>query len=453
VLGQNHTEEILRDHLDRHACQVELGTALYSIQPESDHVLAHVLKKDGDQEAVATIKCRWLIGTDGARGVVRKQLGLLFDGETLGVTQHLVVGDIEIKGLDRKHWHYWGDMGNILVMLRPTEDDNIYFLLLGGHLDHAKIVAERAELERVLRVGTGRTDIELGRVRYLAEYRPHVRMAETFRKGRVLVAGDAAHIHTPFGGQGLNSSIQDAVNLGWKLSLVEKGIATPSLLDSYTEERLPVIAEMLKKSTELYNVAARAQSDGTYSEKAWYRGGELHMLGVNYRWSSIVADERTLKEETPGDPYGVLASGVCDVVRAGERAPDAPGLIVLRPGVGTGPQQETTSLFNIFGPSYHTALIFSDGTEKAEQMVSHLGAYPPELLRKVQVYGDGIHSQATSDNADVSVVDRDGRAHGGYQVRKDEFLVVIVRPDGVIGGIVRGTEGVMRYFGGVFAAQ
>jgi len=325
--------------------------------------------------------------------------------------------------------------------------------MLGGHLDHAKIVAERTELERVLRVGTGRTDIELGTVRYVAEYRPHVRMTETFRQGRVFVAGDAAHIHSPFGGQGLNSSIQDAVNLGWKLSLVEKGVAAPSLLDSYTEERVPVIAEMLKKSTKLFNDAARAKGDGTYSEKAWYRGGELHMLGINYRWSSIVVDERTPKEETPGDPYGVLASGVGDVVRAGERAPDAPGLIVLRPGVGTGPQQETTSLFNIFGPSYHTALIFSDGTEKAEKIASHLGVYPPELLRKVLVYGDGIHSQATFDNTDVSVVDRDGQAHGGYQVQKDEFLVIIVRPDGVIGGIVRGTNGVMCYFDGVFATQ
>ena len=68
MLGQNHTEEILRDHLDQDACQVELGMALYSIQPQVDHVLAHVLKKDGDQEAIETIKCRWLIGTDGARG-------------------------------------------------------------------------------------------------------------------------------------------------------------------------------------------------------------------------------------------------------------------------------------------------------------------------------------------------------------------------------------------------
>ncbi|TFY61335.1 hypothetical protein EVJ58_g4588 [Rhodofomes roseus] len=349
-------------------------------------------------------------------------------------------------------------MSTILVMLRPTEDDDIYFLSVGGHVDHAKIVAERAGLERVLKVGTGRMDIVLGKIRYVTEYRPHVRMAETFRKGRVFVAGDAAHIHSPFGGQGLNSSVQDAVNLGWKLSLVEKGVAAPSLLDSYSEERIPVITEMLKKSTELFDNAMQAKSDGTNSEKAWYRGGELHMFGVNCRWSSIVVDERTPKEKTPVDPYGVESCSYTNAVRAGDRAPDAPGLVVLDSAEDTGMPQGTTStsLFNIFGPSYHTALIFSDGTDsdKAKQIVSQLRAYPPELVRKVLVYHDpdGTPPVVTLGGADMSVVDRYGHAHGSYQVRWNEFVAIVVRPDGGIGGIIRSTEGLKRYFDGIFSA-
>ncbi|KZT69631.1 monooxygenase [Daedalea quercina L-15889] len=450
MLGQNHSEEILRDHLKHLGCEVELGTTLYSIQSDGDHVQAHVLKKAGDDEIVETIKCRWLIGTDGARGAVRKQLGLAFDGETFGVTHHLVVGDLHIKGLDKKHWHYWGDLDTILVMLRATEDEDVYFLFIGGQVDHAKIVAERAELERMLKVGTGRTDLEIGAVRFISEYKPHVRMAETFRKGRVFVAGDAAHIHTPFGGQGLNSSVQDAVNLGWKLSLIEKGVATPSLLDSYTEERLPVITHMLRMSTKLFNDAAHVKADGTGGETAWHRGGEIHMLGVNCRWSSIIVDERTPKEATPVDPYGVTRF-CTDAVRAGERAPDAPGLVVLGAAADSTNGAQKTSLFNIFASSYHTVLIFGDGTSKAGRILSVLQAYPAELLRMVLVHTERLTSSIPGGGY-LSVLDRDGHAHEGYQVQKDEFIVVIVRPDGVIGGIVRDTEGAKQYFARVFNA-
>jgi len=340
-------------------------------------------------------------------------------------------------------------MHTTLILLRPTEDAHIHAMFVGGHIDHAKIVAEPAELERVLRVGTGRTDIELEAVHVIADYRPHVRMTDTFRKGLVFVVGDAAHVHSPFGGQGLNSSIQDAVNLGWKLALVAKGIAAPSLLDSYTEERLPVIAELLRKSTELFDMAVHAKSDGVDTQKAWKRGGELHMFGVNYRWSPIVLDERTPKEGTPVDPYGVLQS-FTGVVRAGERAPEATGLVVM---AGDADGVQTTSMFDIFRPSYHTVLIFSDGTDKPLQIASALQQYPSELLCKVLIHGDSAASLPILDGTDMTLVDRDGHAHAGYQVQKDECIVVIVRPDGYIGGIANGREWAKRYFDAVFSAS
>ncbi|KZT69619.1 monooxygenase [Daedalea quercina L-15889] len=457
LLGQYQTEEILRTNLD---CKVDLGATLYSIQPEDDHVEAHILRKEGDQELVETIKCRWLIGTDGARGVVRKQLGLAFDGEAFGPSLHLVIADVEVQGLDAEHWHHWGDMRTIVVAMRPTEQEGIYAIALGGQIDHAKIVLEREELERVVEVGTGRKDIKLGRVCSIAEWKPQVRMTETFRKGHVFVAGDAAHIHTPFGGQGLNSSVQDVVNLGWKLSLVEKGIAAPSLLDSYTEERLPVIAQMLRMSTKLFNNFQHLKADGTKAEGAWARGGDLDMFGVNYRWSSIVVDERTPKEATPVDPYeatpvdpyGATHSS-SDVVRAGERAPDAPGLIVLSPTGGTmGGSQETTSLYNLLGPTYHTALIFGERPDDVAQFVSALGHYPSELLRKVLIRKESAPS-SIPDGVDLSVIDRDGHAYGGYQIKDDEGIIIIVRPDSVIGGIVRSPDGARRYFSSVFSAN
>lgn len=237
------------------------------------------------------------------------------------------------------------------------------------------------------------------------------------------------------------------VNLGWKLSLVEKGHASPSLLDTYTEERVPVIAEMLKKSTKLFDDAQNVKSDGTNVEQAWHRGGELHMLGVNCRWSSIVLDERMHKETIPVDPYGVMHTDArVSIVRAGERAPDAPGLQVIKPSTFED-SDGTTSLLDIFGPSYHTVLIFSDQTNKAGQMVSALRAYPADSLRTVL-----IHPNDTTQNAgaDLNVVDRNGHAHEGYQVAKEEFMAFIVRPDGVVGGVVRHVHGAKKYFDGLF---
>ena len=241
------------------------------------------------------------------------------------------------------------------------------------------------------------------------------------------------------------------VNLGWKLSLVEKGHAAPSLLDTYTEERAPVIAEMLKRSTNLFDAAQGVKSDGTNMVQAWQRGGVLHMLGVNCRWSSIVLDERTPKETTPVDPYGVTRiEANINIVRAGERAPEAPGLQII--GASALSDGQETTLLEIFCPSYHTVLIFSDGTDKAGQMVSALKAYPTDLLRTVVIHANGTARLPSSAGADLTVVDRDGHAHDAYQVARGEFMTFIVRPDGVVGGVVRRMYGAKQYFDGLFGS-
>ena len=139
------------------------------------------------------------------------------------------------------------------------------------------------------------------------------------------------------------------MNLGWKLSLVAKGVASPSLLDSYNDERTPIIAEMIKLSSTLFNKFVQAKAGGKDRENAWKRGGDLHQFGVNYRWSSVVVDERTPKPKNAQDvdPYGAGSDGT---LRAGDRAPQAPGLVTASAG--------ETSLFDLFGPGHHTVLLF-----------------------------------------------------------------------------------------------
>ena len=172
--------------------------------------------------------------------------------------------------------------------------------------------------------------------------------------------------------------------------MVAKGVAAPSLLDSYNDERPPIIAEMLKLSSTLFNNFVQAKSGGKDRENAWKRGGDLHQFGVNYRWSPIVLDERTQKEDKPVDPYGHTRSPA-GIVRAGERAPDASGLVILAAKGGFNPAHPTTSLFKLFDASHHTVLLFSDGSNKVSQVVAALQAYPTDLLKTVLVRTETSH--------------------------------------------------------------
>jgi len=337
----------------------------------------------------------------------------------------------------------------MFINLRPTGDNDIYALLMGGHVDFPKVVADRDELVKAICAGTHRDDIEVGFIKCLSEYKPHERMVDKFSEGRVFVSGDAAHVHSLFGGQGMNSSIQDAVNLGWKLALVEKGLAAPSLLDTYNEERLPVIAEMIQKSKGIFDKVVEARKDGTTSEKTWFRGGHLNQLGVNYRWSSIVVDDRSPREVRPIDPYGILRSA-SDIVRAGERAPDAPGLIDV-----TG--NDTVTLFDIFGPAHHTVLLFSHDIGQIEPIIHGLREYPAEIIRPAIILSpapkEPIERLPKIEGVDRVLLDQDGHAHAGYAVSADKFTVIIVRPDGVVGGILYDSSRVKRYFDGIFSAS
>ncbi|KAJ7089497.1 FAD binding domain-containing protein, partial [Mycena crocata] len=168
---------------------------------------------------------------------------------------------------------------------------------------------------------------------------------------------DAAHVHSPAGGQGLNSVVQEAFNLGWKLALVVRGLAPVSLLDSYNDKRLPVIQQMLGKTTGLLDQSLAASRGDT---EPFERGGVLLMLDVNHRWSTIVVDEQEnvlLEDNTENskDPYGIQITGL----RAGDRAPDASNL--KHPYTG-----ELTHVFDVLGVAHHTGLLFSASGERRE---------------------------------------------------------------------------------------
>ncbi|KAJ6481862.1 monooxygenase [Mycena sanguinolenta] len=378
IVTQDVHEEILRAYLQDFSCSVELGSQLLSFEQFPDSVVARIAKTDSDgNTAEESTRFDWLVGTDGARSVVRKQLGLSFLGETQ--SQHVALGDIVVEGLD------------------PKVCWSVYVL-------------SRAPL-------TFRP-------------RPNIRMVDQMRVGRVFIAGDAAHCHSPAGGQGLNSSVQDVINLGWKLALVQKGLGPEALLDTYGQERLRVIAQMLQLTTDLHEKTFNG--DSKIQQQGWFRGGDVQMLGINYCGSSIVLEDDAV-QGAKVTAYSKTSTGR---VQAAYRAPDAPGL------VRAGSEDAPTRLFSIFGIDAHTVLLFGgDETTRAEVV----GRLPKEAVRAVVLLPQG---QTSADSASSALVleDRAGHAYAGYGLRGDVLTVVIVRPDGVVGAVVSSVESAERYF-------
>ncbi|THV05565.1 hypothetical protein K435DRAFT_744813 [Dendrothele bispora CBS 962.96] len=462
MLGQDRHEHILRSVLERdYGCNVELATELVSFEQHADHIEARISKTINGQEVSETAAFAYLIGADGARSVVRKQSGLTFLGESIPSVS-MVTGDMHIKGIDKKV--LVPSVLNTSVSLRPCEtDDNLFnFYFTGNEEANKKVLSGgRDAVIQTIKEITGRAELQFGELIWLSLWRPNIRMVNKFGEERVFVAGgklfsiflkkpnsensylDAAHVHSPTGGQGMNSGVQDSFNLGWKLSLVYKGLAPHSLLDSYSDERLPVIATMLNKTTELFHKAF-----GSQGRDGWVRGYELRQFGVNYRGSPIVIDQKYTEVEETSDPY---RSGDDGSVRAGDRAPDAPGLVKLSSSAEVSKDKDALTFFDMFKPSSHTVIAFA-GERPAEEVDAILAtttAYPEGSIQTAVVYPRTPTN--TTSSANYLLVDRDGHAYKGYVVSESEISVVVVRPDGYIGALVFQPEGLKSYFSKIFA--
>ncbi len=222
---------------------------------------------------------------------------------------------------------------------------------------------------------------------------------------------------------------------------------------------------MLRKTTGLYT-KTRDEAKSTDKEKdraAWRRGGDLFMLGINYRWSSIVLEERdpnlgdeakrnSLVEEMKAHSYGGYEGGLC----AGDRAPEAPGLVISQSSDPLKKIGEETSMFKLFSFLKHSVIIFALPSDRqAVEEILLAAAAIPAFEETVQVF---VVTQAdTSDVVDeanrdgcVVLVDRDGHAHDGYFVKQGELTIVIIRPDGYVGAITNNKSGVEKYFERIF---
>src|ERR1700744_2575916 len=372
---QWRTEQILRSQLAAHGVEVTLNAGVAAF--EQDQCGVTVAMEDG-----RTLRTTYLVGADGGRSTVRKRLAVPFAGQTNEAIT-MLLADVRVDGLDHDYGHGGMLEGQPFFGFTPLAGGNDTYVL---NTPASGVPLTLDGLQQTLESASGRSDIRLRDLTWSTIWRPNVRMVQQFRVGRVFLAGDAAHVHPPAGGQGLNTGVQDGYNLGWKLGAVLDGVPDV-LLDSYEAERLPGAARGLGISAALLDKHLSGADD------AFERGEETQQLDVSYRPGPLTLDD-----------------GSSCVVVAGDRAPDAP----CRDQHG-----RPVRLFSCYAGPHWTLLRF--------------GGPAPALDRAdVQSYCVG---------SDLGGVGR--HIQDAYDVKNS--AAVLIRPDGYIGAITSRTADLAAY--------
>jgi 2-polyprenyl-6-methoxyphenol hydroxylase-like FAD-dependent oxidoreductase len=224
---QQQLEAVLAEHATELGVEIRRGAELTGFETDDDGVAVHA----GDE----TLRASWLVGCDGGRSPVRKLAGFDFPGTPPEITGHQAI--VEMEGADQlaKGW----TTTPTGIYAHGPQPGRILTVEFDGPPEDRTEPITMAELEKSIRTVSG-VDVTVTAVKSATRFTDNARQVSTYRLGRVLLAGDAAHVHSPFGGQGLNLGIGDAVNLGWKLAAVVRGRLPESLLDTYTTERHPI---------------------------------------------------------------------------------------------------------------------------------------------------------------------------------------------------------------------
>mgnify|MGYP003667051345 FL=1 len=251
LLPQSATEATLIERLREQGVEVERKTSLGDFRNDADGITCQIHSEaEGDSEA----HFLWMIGADGAHSRVRHGLHLDFPGAS--IERRWILGDFEIdQDFDPQFIQACLSRDGI-VALFPAGRRRWRIIVDGGTPgpESSSGPPTETEIQNLLdtRTSTGWTIRESF---WLSEFFINERIVDNYRHGRILLAGDAAHVHSPAGGQGMNTGIQDAVNLAWKLALVTRGEAHPRLLDSYHEERHPIGARVVENSSRMIHLA------------------------------------------------------------------------------------------------------------------------------------------------------------------------------------------------------
>ncbi|MFJ7248189.1 FAD-dependent monooxygenase [Kitasatospora sp. NPDC098652] len=412
MIAQHHTEAVLRDRLAEYGVKVETGSELTDCTQDTGHAYAQdaagIQDTDGARDTAgvlatvrqgdrtAQLRARFLVGCDGGRSTVRKLAGIPFLGETWE-EERFIMASMDLDGLDPDHMHLWNHpkFGAGAMAIVPMRQDGKWAVHAAVEPDeHGELPAPTLEtFRRLFAERAGLPGVRMHEPIWSTVWRPTVRLVERYRDGRVLLAGDAAHCQSAAGGQGMNTGIQDAHNLAWKLAAVLRG-APAELLDSYQEERRPIALAGLAATSAHHKAAFRGDGATVLTEQfrtLAVQGTDLTGLSIDYRGGPLGRD----LDEATG-------------IRAGDRAPDAPC---------TTADGTPVRLFDLFRGPHFTLLAFGDHPAPADQS----GPADP-AARSVLQDLPGLRVAA--------VRDPDGHAARAYGLRGE--AVVLVRPDGYV---------------------
>jgi 2-polyprenyl-6-methoxyphenol hydroxylase-like FAD-dependent oxidoreductase len=432
-LDQSETERLLTARLAEHGVHVERQVELVGLAQTSNAVRTHLRHADGSE---STVEFPWLIGCDGARSAVRGALGMHLEGETLDTTW--ITADVKIR------WDRTSDeavaflSGEGFAFIAPMNDDRWRVIVNVPKMTPTE--AEKITIADVQTIVRERFDLDapLYDPVWISPFSINTRLAPAMHSGRVFLAGDAAHVHSPVGGQGMNTGIQDALNLAWKLALVARGEADEAILDSYDLERHANAKKLLQLvgpatkfinlrnpvSVEIRNLAIRVVSQ---------LGLSAHMA-LNFSMLEVAYPDSPLSEE-----HGRAHRGP----RAGERAPDAACMVT-----DCGTEQRLFECWK--GDARHQLLAFV-GRGQINPKIAGLHGRMQRLTSDVLCAR--VIVLAHSDYAPDAIIDGEGQAHEAYGA--EAGALHLVRPDGYLA--FRGTlddEGALlayweRWYSGV----
>ena len=409
VIPQSRTEQILGDVVRERGGKIEWNTEFVEFHQDESGVHAHLRDAAGADQHVS---CNWLVSCEGAHSRVREQAAISFGGKTYPLAFFLA--DVELDGplVHGENYVWMHRDGSFAALPLPAPRTWRLFVDVTKQPPAGELTLARIRDLMIQRIGD--RGITLGECSWISEFRIHCRMVNRFRHGRAFLAGDAAHVHSPTGGQGIVTGVQDATNLAWKLAQVIRG-APPDLLDTYEEERLPQAAEVLRQTdrttrlllapdrlTRLFrDVVLLPIMRSSHIQKRLF--SKLAQLHVNYRGSRLSPNETT---------------GRRSVVMAGDRAPD----VAFEDWTTT----TKVTLFELLRPFRPIALLGLSRNNRAE--VSRAMT----LLKDVQIESfivTGRREQvADFRNCLIDLHGDFGRLYGF-----DREFLCIIRPDDHIG--------------------
>lgn len=426
MIPQNETERLLSEHLVRKGLPIERQVELISFREGADSVVATLRHADGREEICET---PWLVGCDGAHSAVRHTLGMEFTGQA--EPNDWMLADVHVEGPlpSDEVSVFWHEKGVLVAF--PITRERFRVIADLGAADQEVRRAEPTLADAQAKVDErGPGGLTLHDPVWLANFRINERKVSDYRRGRVMLAGDAAHIHSPAGGQGMNTGMQDAFNLAWKLALVQRGQGkTEALLDSYSVERSAIGDQVLRGAglvtfmATLRNplaqfarnhVAALMTSFGFVQDKL---KNAICELSINYRHSPLSL------EDWPKRGGGLPT---------GDRMPDAP--------LSCATSHAATTLFAatrhdghilLLMPNSHDQQAASKAMKIAEQSQR---AFPNLLAVHIVLNAADDPSSFIQEAAKLNLpvwLDVEGRLH--RQLGAADHTLILVRPDGYIG--------------------